>query len=131
MDSNPTRVFIVEDDPLVMEGYALAIDMEPDLEVCGEAQTASEALRQILSAGADIVIVDLSLPDMNGLELVPRLRERMPNLPVLVMSGHDSATYGPPALRAGAHGYITKSLVDTCLADVIRKVSGGEDRVVV
>jgi DNA-binding NarL/FixJ family response regulator len=102
------KVFLVDDHAVVRNGLAELINQAPDLVVCGDAESAEEALRKIEDAKPDIAIVDLTLGDMNGLELLKTFKSRHPSLPVLVLSMHDEAFYAERCLRAGAKGYIMK-----------------------
>ncbi len=121
------RVFIVEDHPLVREGYASLVARTGDLEVCGEAASAQEAIAQIPAARPDAVVVDISLqggPD--GIELVKHLQARHPDLRILVVSGMDESLYAERALRAGARGYIMKQEATRAITGAIRAVLSGE-----
>ena len=115
------RIFIVEDNPLVRESYVLLIDLEPDLEICGEAETATEALEK-LQDDADIILIDVLLPDISGIELVERLKGQRPSLPTLVISGHDKEIYQKQALAAGATAYLDKKDAATDLIPAIHHV---------
>ena len=102
------RVFVVDDHPIVRQGLALLIDQEPDLEVCGEAEEAESALAAIVAARPDVLLLDISLPGPDGIDLLKAIRATDPALPVLVLSMHDESVYAERALRAGANGYIMK-----------------------
>ena len=117
------KIFVVDDHPVMRLGYAALINREPDLVVCGEAGTAEEALEKITAP--DLIIVDISMEGMGGLELIRHLRAYQPALPVLVVSMHDELLYGERALRAGARGYIMKSEVDTTIVEAIRHILSG------
>lgn len=119
------KIFIVDDHPLVRRGYVYMIGHEPDLELCGEASTAQEALARIPEALPDLVITDLSLDGMGGIELIKTLQDLWPDLPVLVISMHDENMYAGRALRAGARGYVMKRGEESSVVDAIRRVLGG------
>jgi DNA-binding NarL/FixJ family response regulator len=119
------RIVVIDDHALIRRGLAAMINNEPDLEVCGEAASHQAALAEITAAQPDLVTVDLSLGESDGLELVKDLRILYPNLPVLVLSMHDEALYAERAFRAGAHGYITKQQMDDTVLTAIRCVLGG------
>ncbi|MCC6457732.1 MAG: response regulator transcription factor [Caldilineaceae bacterium] len=103
------RVFIVEDHPVVRRGYVAFIRREADLEVCGEAGSAEEALAALPAAQADVVVLDVSLPGgMNGIDLLRELKQLYPDLPVLVVSGNEEAVYGDLVVGLGAWGYLMK-----------------------
>ena len=118
-------VFVVDDHPVIRWGYISLINQEPDLEVCGEADTAFEALDKIPEASPDLAIVDISLAGMNGIELTKQLQVLHPDLPVLIVSMHDEVLYGDRALRAGARGYIMKREVRTKIVEAIRRLLRG------
>jgi DNA-binding NarL/FixJ family response regulator len=103
-----TRVFLVDDHPIVRRGFQLLLSMEPDLKVCGEADNTAVALQKILELKPDVVIVDLALKGSNGLELIKQLRAQSLKLKVLVFTMRDEGIYAERALRSGADGYITK-----------------------
>jgi DNA-binding NarL/FixJ family response regulator len=120
------RVLIVDDHPIVRQGLAQLINQEKDLEVCGQAEEAHEAMQAIHQLQPDLVIVDIALKDTSGMELIKDLKVRYPNLPVLTLSMHDEAVYGERALRAGAKGYIMKQEATENVVTAIRRVLAGE-----
>ena len=120
------RVFIVEDHPVMREGYVSLINSEPDLEVVGEASSAEDAFDQAADLEFDVAIVDLSLPGVNGVELIKRLRSIDDDVKVLVVSAHDEALYAERALRAGARGYLMKHESAKGFVDAVRQVIQGE-----
>ena len=103
-----TRILLVDDHPLLREGIAMNLEAEPDLRVVAQADDAEGALVLFDEAEPDLVITDVSLPGMSGLELVKHLLTRRPDLPVLVVSRHDEDLYAERAVRAGARGYVSK-----------------------
>jgi DNA-binding NarL/FixJ family response regulator len=103
----PHHIFIVEDHPLMRDMMAKYIADLPGLRVCGSVPTAEAALDH-LPGTADFVLVDISLPGMNGIDLIGAIRTRWPDLVCLVCSGHDEASYVVRALDAGARGYVAK-----------------------
>jgi DNA-binding NarL/FixJ family response regulator len=119
-------VLVVDDHPIVRERLAELINEEPDLRVCGEAEDANEALKAVAATGPDVAIVDISLKDTYGIELIKQLKDLHPRLPVLVLSMHDESMYGERALRAGARGYLTKQEATKRVIDAIRRVLAGE-----
>lgn len=104
-----TTIFIIEDHWLIKQEYTALIKREPDLEICGEAATAAEALEKIPQLNPAIIITDISLKDMNGVELIAQLHQQCPALLTLVISGHDEALYAKKAYQAGAKGYLVKT----------------------
>jgi DNA-binding NarL/FixJ family response regulator len=119
------KVLVVDDHPVVREGLTERINRESDLVVCGEAQSAPEALRAIVRLQPDIVVLDLSLPKGHGLELIKDIRVMHPRLPVLVFTMHEESLYAERALRAGAQGYVTKQEPPGRLLSAIRAVLRG------
>ena len=119
-------VLIVDDHPIVRQGLAQLIDQEQDLEVCGQAEDAHEAMQAIHACNPDMVIVDISLKDTSGMDLIKDLKVQHPDLPVLTLSMHDEAVYGERALRAGARGYIMKQEATEKVVTAIRRVLAGE-----
>ena len=125
-DPPRTKVFLVDDHPLVREWLTQLIQREDDLEVCGEADDAPEAVAGIEQTRPDIVIADISLKKTHGLELVKDLQSRLPSLPVLILSMHDESLYAERVLRAGARGYITKQEATKKILFAIRQVLSGQ-----
>jgi len=121
-----SRIFIVDDHPIFRQGLAKLIREEADLDVCGEASTTVQALDALRKTPADAVVVDISLPGANGIELVKHLRTEHPNLPILVISAHDERVYALRALRAGAAGYLMKDARENLLIPALRKVLTGK-----
>jgi len=119
------RIAIVDDHPMAREGIIRWIDTESDLEVCGEADSASTGLDLVLKQNPDIVLTDISLPGKSGLELIKDLRAIQPNLLILVISMHDETIYAQRALRAGARGYIMKHEGGCQIMAAIRTVLSG------
>lgn len=107
--SEKFNILIVEDHPVVRRGYVALVTREPDLEVCGEAVSAQEALAYLEEGAPDAVVLDVALPgDMNGIDLLRRLQQQYPDLPVLVVSGNEAAVYGDQVMAQGAWGYVMK-----------------------
>lgn len=119
------RIYIVEDHPIMQRGYIDLIRQEMDLEVCGTSTSGSEAVEAIGELAPDIVITDLTLTDVNGLQLIKSLRAVQPDLLVLVVSMHDEKLYANRALQAGARGYVMKEEADEVLLDAIRRILRG------
>jgi DNA-binding NarL/FixJ family response regulator len=119
------RIVIVDDQPIVRQGTAQLINQQKDLEVCGQAEDACEAMQAVRQLNPDMVIVDIVLKDTSGMELLKDLKIQCPNLPVLMWSMHDEAVYGERALRAGAQGYIMKQEATEKLVTAVRCVLAG------
>jgi DNA-binding NarL/FixJ family response regulator len=102
------RVFLVDDHPIVRHGFRMLCSLEPDLAVCGEAEGAAEACSKVTVLRPDVIVVDLSLKEGNGLDLIPRLRKTSPEMKILVFSMHTESAYVTRALLAGADDFIPK-----------------------
>jgi DNA-binding NarL/FixJ family response regulator len=120
------RVFLVDDHPLVREWLTNLINQQPDLAVCGESENAPQALQAIAASKPDIAIVDLSLKDSSGIELIKALKEAQPGVSVLVLSMHDETQYAERALRAGAKGYVMKRETTRKVIEAIRRILEGK-----
>ena len=103
------KVLIVDDHPIVREGLAMQIGTQPDLEVCGEAEDVAGALRVLESTQPDVVVIDISLKNSNGIDLIQRIKERDDGVHILVWSMYPENLYAERALRAGAQGYLNKA----------------------
>jgi len=124
--STPAQIVIVDDHPIVRHGLAQLINDEPGLNVCGSAANPTEALEVLAEKVPDLVIVDLSLGDDSGLDLLKTLHSERPDLPVLVLSMHDEAYYADRVLRAGAMGYIMKQEAAEQMISAIHQVLSGK-----
>jgi DNA-binding NarL/FixJ family response regulator len=122
---SPKRLLIVDDHPMMRTGLAQLIDNEGDLKVCAEADNAGQAINAVSKQKFDLALVDISLPDKNGLELIKDLRALNPDLPILVVSMHDELIYAERVLRAGARGYIMKQEGGEKFLHAIRQVLAG------
>jgi DNA-binding NarL/FixJ family response regulator len=125
-DKPRIRVLIVDDHPLVRESLKKIIQGEPDLVVCGEAEDREQALEIVSATGPRLAIVDLTLRNSHGLELIKDLQERFPEVQSLVLSMHDEMIHAERAIRAGARGYITKHEAPARILLAIRKILSGE-----
>jgi DNA-binding NarL/FixJ family response regulator len=120
-----TSVFLVDDHPLVREWLTTLIQQQPDLQVCGESDSAPKALAAIERLTPSVVILDISLAEGSGLELVKAIRRISPSSIPLMLSMHDELTYAERALRAGARGYVTKRDSTRKIITAIRTVLAG------
>lgn len=120
------RIFLIDDHPMLREGLVRLIEQMPGCEVCGESDTTTEGLADILRLYPDLVILDISLPDKSGLELVKDLRIQCPSVPILIFSMHDEMLYAVRAIRAGAKGYLMKGTPSATLKKAIDCVLSGE-----
>lgn len=121
-----SRIFVVDDHPMICEGLERRLGNEPDLQVCGVAKDAEEALTSIAACQPDLVLTDLTLPGKGGLELIKDIKAMHPRLLVVVHSMHDELIYAGRALQAGARGYLSKSYTPEKLIQGIRKALKGE-----
>ena len=120
-----TAILVVDDHEVVRLGLREVISHEPDLRVCGEAAEATEAMALARETRPDVVIVDLSLKDSNGMDLIKDISALMPAAAILVLSMHDESFYAERALRAGAQGYVMKEEGTDNIIEAIRKVMAG------
>jgi DNA-binding NarL/FixJ family response regulator len=126
MSEKKERVVIVDDHPLFRERLCELINHELDMEVCGEAEDAQQAIELIRNTSPDLAIVDITLKGSSGLELIKNVRALPTSVPVLVLSMHDESLYAERALRSGATGYITKHESAENVLLAIRRVLAGE-----
>lgn len=120
-----TRILVVDDHPVVREGLTRIIDNEPDLTVCGQAAGLSQAMQQFRETKPDLVLVDLSLENGSGLDLIKELVAQDSDVKVLVASMHDETLYAQRALRAGSRGYVNKDQAPETIVAAIRRVLAG------
>ncbi len=127
-NSNDTRtqVFIVDDHPAVREALAASINSKIDMRVIGESGTAKKALRQMERHEPNIAVVDISLQDAHGLDLVEEIRSRFSDIRVVVFSMYDESVYAERAIRAGASGFVMKSEPTESVVNAIQSVSEGD-----
>lgn len=116
---------MVDDHPVVRYGIARIINRERTMRVCGEAEDDAETLMMIKKTSPDIVLLDISLKDADGLRVTKSIKSTYPDLPVLILSVHDEKLYGRRALRSGARGYVTKQESTDKLIKAIREVLEG------
>lgn len=120
-----TRVMLIDDHAVVRMGFRLLLAGTPDIEVVDEAQSGEEALRRCGEIVADVVVMDLSMPGMGGLETITRLLAHQPALRILILSAHEDTIHPKRALKAGAVGYLTKRSAAEALIEAIREVAAG------
>jgi DNA-binding NarL/FixJ family response regulator len=121
-----SSVFIVDDHPLVREGLTNLINGQNDLIVCGEAKNSAEAIEGIAKERPDVAVIDISLANESGLELIKHSVKQFPQVAVVVLSMHDEALYAERALRAGARGYVMKHETSKSVLASIRRVLAGD-----
>jgi DNA-binding NarL/FixJ family response regulator len=120
-----TRVFLVDDHEIVRRGIAQLVDAEADLEVVGEAATAHEAIRRIEATRPDVAVLDVRLPDGNGIDLCREIRSSQPHIFCLILTGYDDDAALRAAVLAGASGYVLKDVRTRALIDAIRRAAAG------
>jgi two-component system, NarL family, invasion response regulator UvrY len=120
------RGLLVDDHAVVREGYRRLLERSRDIGVVGEAATAAEAYQLYIEVNPDVVVMDISLPDVSGIEGLRRLLLREPRARILAFSFHDEAIFPNRALKAGAAGYVTKASAPEVLVDAVRTVARGE-----
>lgn len=124
--SRQIRILVVDDHPAIREALAFTIRDKIDMELCGQAATAAEAFSLIPNARPDVAIVDISLKDAHGLDLVQQIRAHHPSVQVLIYSMYDELAYAERAIHVGALGYLAKSEPTKLLVEAIRSVMRGE-----
>ncbi|HEX4369755.1 MAG TPA: response regulator transcription factor [Rhizomicrobium sp.] len=120
------KVFLVDDHPLVREMLKSLIEQQPDMTACGEAEDAAKALKGIAADKPHVAIIDLSLKESSGLELIKQIKHRHPLVSQIVLSMHDEKLYAERAIRAGARGYVMKRESTKQIVAAIRAVRGGK-----
>jgi DNA-binding NarL/FixJ family response regulator len=121
----PIRILIVDDQRILREGLRTLLDLESDFAVVAEAEDGQAALDQYAAHQPDVVLMDIRMPRLDGVEATRRLRERWPDARVIILTTFDDDAYVFDGLRAGALGYLLKDVSGRELADAIRKVAGG------
>ncbi len=124
-DTIKTRIMIVDDHPVVREGLLRLLNEEPGLEICCTADNANETIDQLERDKPDLIIVDISLKGIDGIELTKSILSREPGILVLVLSMHDEKIYAERALKAGARGYVMKQEGTDKLIEAVEKIKQG------
>lgn len=125
MNAKPIDIIVVDDHQLVRAGLRQTLGNEPDLRIQRECQTGREALEALHSHPCNVLLLDLSLPDMSGLEVLAQAREKHATVAVLVISGFPETQFGINVLRAGASGHVSKTVDTAELVRAVRRVAGG------
>lgn len=123
---SPIRVLIADDHSIVRQGLRQILSDTEDMLVAGEAENGSQAMRLIRDGGWDVVLMDVSMPERNGIDTLKLLKKEFPKLPVLILSMHPEEHYAVRALKAGASGYLTKQSAPEQLVTAIRQVASGK-----
>jgi DNA-binding NarL/FixJ family response regulator len=121
-----TRILIADDHPIIRHGIRQILSSAPDLQVAGETGCGRDLLEQARAVEHDAVVLDLSMPDTDGLDVLKQLKRERPRIPVVVLTIHSEDHYGIRSLRAGASGYLTKEAAGEELVAAVRKVAAGE-----
>ena len=124
--STPLRVLIADDHAIVRQGLRQILSETPDLSVAGEAENGIQAVQQVRNGKWDVVLMDVSMPDRNGIDALKIIKKEFPRLPVLILSMYPEEQYAISALKAGASGYLTKQSAPELLVTAIRQVASGK-----
>jgi two-component system response regulator NreC len=122
----PSRILIADDHGVLRAGLRALLNKETEYEVVGESATSDEAFQAALELNPDVVLMDLSMPGVGGIEVTRRLKERLPGIRVLILTVHEDATLLREAMKAGAAGYVVKRAVESELIDAIETVRRGD-----
>ncbi len=122
----PIRVLIADDHAIVRQGLRQILSDTPDLTVAGEAENGVQAVQMVRSGDWDVVLMDVSMPDRNGIDALKLIKKEHPRLPVLILSMYPEEQYAIRALKAGAAGYLTKQSAPELLVTAIRQVASGK-----
>src|SRR5579884_2208273 len=125
LDSSAIRVLIADDHPLIIAGVRRTIEQSEDFEVVGEARSAPELMTLVERRSPDIVLLDLRMPGVAGVEHIEQIRSRWPEVKVVILSACDDRPSSETALQAGANAYMLKTTTPVDIASVLRQVSGG------
>jgi DNA-binding NarL/FixJ family response regulator len=120
------RIVLADDHRLVRLGFRRLLDDEPDMEVVAEAADGAQAIALAEAFRPDVVVLDMAMPEVDGVQAVPEIVRRSPDTRILVLSMYDEPRYVRNALRAGAHGYLLKNALDVGLAEGVRAVAQGK-----
>ena len=121
------KVVIVDDHPIVRRGVKLMLERAEDIELVGEASTGEEALRLVKETSPDVLILDMQLPDMDGVEVTQTLQQNGSAVKILILSAHDDLIYIHELMEAGAMGYLIKDEAQEMIVDAVRGISKGEE----
>lgn len=124
-EQHKARIMIVDDHPIVRHGIAQLLNGQTDMEVVAEAEDAESAVRQLRDQTFDLLVVDISMPGLSGLDLIRRIKTKDTPIPILVLSMHDESVYAERALAAGARGFLMKHEATEKLVSAVRKLLAG------
>jgi two-component system response regulator NreC len=126
MSNRKTRVLLADDHSVVRSGFRMLLSAQPDLEVVGEASNGREAIQLAVSLQPDVIVMDVTMPELNGIEATRRVSQDVPRARVIALSMHKDAVYVREILRAGARGYLLKDSEETDLIAAVRAVARGD-----
>lgn len=126
MSKPKIRILLADDHAVVRQGFKMILGSQPDFEIVGEAGNGNEALAMAESLGPDVVVMDVAMPELNGIEATRRLATSSPRTRVLALSMHKDSVYVREILRAGARGYLLKDAIDRDLLEAVRAIARGE-----
>lgn len=126
MTDKPLRIILVDDHAIVRTGYRLLLENDPGIEVIAELENGEQANQQARELNPDVIVMDLSMPGMGGLEAIRRIKARSPEIKMLVFTMHDNVSFVEHAMEAGASGYITKNNAPNVLVQAVHQIAAGE-----
>jgi DNA-binding NarL/FixJ family response regulator len=124
--SHKIRILLADDHAVVRQGFSALLRAQPDMEVVGDAANGREAIEKAKELQPDVVVMDVAMPELNGIEATRRLQDEAPRSRVLALSMHKDSVYVREILRAGARGYLLKDAIDTDLVAAVRAVARGD-----
>lgn len=120
------RILLADDHTILRAGLRMMLNAQPDMDVIGEAQDGRQALQEVQRLQPDVVLMDITMPDMNGIEATKQIKRMQPDVKILVLTMHEHDEYVFQALRAGASGYMLKEALDTELITAIHVIKSGQ-----
>jgi DNA-binding NarL/FixJ family response regulator len=126
---NKLHVYLVDDHPVVRNGLRTLVQDEPDMEVVGEAYDGANAVHEVIELQPDVVVMDVSMPGMGGIEATARIHEKCPDVRILALTAHEDRSYFRQVIASGASGYVLKRSAAAVLVEAIRQVAAGNNYV--